>query len=481
MNRHIVTLAAALMFALPGLIAQAQRQPSPSTIPAGVSGHDYLVAQAHRFAAMAEDMEVMKSILDEALEAAYGRSPLLGIDATGALVEKPQGGQTRIPDALVAYLEGHGVVYQLTAPRLFEEPEKKKADTVAAKSVTRWEATRQRLEGKTDASAQAQADAPRKSWPLGFEVRYPRTRPTKSILVEGLLDMLAENGHNFRELKPDEQVSIAITFSKDEKPVDGRQKAGGQASFGGYATGMPGGSAPYNSMGMGGGEYAGEMEEDSMMGPGPGGMMGSGGMMGAMGASDEEGGYGDMGMGMGGMEGAGGMSEMYGMSSGMGFGSAANAGDLHLRQGNYQKAVEAYEKVIGNAVKADPYKHTPASQHVPLYQKLIQALVGNAQYGEAQQLMKAVEEARAKPAGSGDAGSRFPTRLVVSATKADLDQVAAGKMTRQEFDKRATVEYVDPHAVKAEEQKAPLTSFPGPPALNQPAEVPEFGSRPERR
>lgn len=465
MKRLIVTLVGALLTALPAPTAQAQpeRFSSPGAndievmaLPgpradAGSTWQTAAESATKRNAALTEDMEIMTRILDEAMEAAYGR-PLFGIDATGALVKSTQGRRSRVPDALAAYLEGHGVVYQLTAPRLFEEPEKKKTDDDAAESVTRWEATRLRIQGKTDTSVKAQADAPGKTWPRGFEVRHSHARPTKSLLVEGLLDMLAENGHNFRELKPDERVTVAITFSKEEESsAGGGQNPGGQAA--GYGGGMYGGSAGYGSMGMFGEEDSGGMEE--MMGSG---MMGPGGMMEG---GDEEGDFEGTGMRMDsgmGMDMGSGMgmgmdttdSMMGGMSSA--YGSAADAGDLHLRQGNYQKAVETYEKVIRNAVKADPYKHTPASRHVPLYQKLIQALVGNAQYAEARELMEAIEDGRAKPGAGGKTGSQFPARLVVSANKSDLDQVAEGKMTRQEFDKRATVEYVDPQAVKAGEQ-----------------------------
>lgn len=114
--------------------------------------------------------------------------------------------------------------------------------------------------------------------------------------------------------------------------------------------------------------------------------------------------------------------------------------------------------VARSAVKADPYKQKPTRKHVPMYQKLIQALVGNAQYAEAQQLMEAIKDAQAEPSASEKPGPRFPARLVVSATKSQLDQMAAGKMTRQEFDKQAIVEYVNPHPVKAKQDEAATRS-----------------------
>jgi hypothetical protein len=101
--------------------------------------------------------------------------------------------------------------------------------------------------------------------------------------------------------------------------------------------------------------------------------------------------------------------------------------------------------------------------------------VGTGDYGKAEQLMEAVKNAQAQPRASEHPGPKFPARLVVSVTKAELDQVAAGKMTRQEFDEQATVDYIDPSRQQAEEEGMTYSTPPGPAAVDEGA--PERGRR----
>ena len=122
------------------------------------------------------------------------------------------------------------------------------------------------------------------------------------------------------------------------------------------------------------------------------------------------------------------------------------SGDLHMRQKNYRRAVEAFE----NALKVAPDQpRKPA-----IARKLIGAYVAAGDLKNAEKWIAFLKKQR--PTGSDSqndacqsAGWRLiplPARLTVSVVKSRLDELAAGKMKREELNQHATVDYFNPPA-----------------------------------
>ena len=199
---------------------------------------------------MAEDLEIMGAVLRSALTEAYSkpmvqpvtrRSRLSGwsrqfgieVELEGSAV--PSIGR---PDG--AYLPGYGVVYQLTldvpAPerRSSEDAAEnggdpqlgpvqvetlegldvlvvrgQKADVDRAMKIIasgEWKDTARRLRGEPPAQSPTNVA---EAWQM----------PSADDLVDKLLDVLAENAGNFRHLKSQDRLSVAITFPRSKAPA----------------------------------------------------------------------------------------------------------------------------------------------------------------------------------------------------------------------------------------------------------------------
>jgi RNA polymerase sigma-70 factor (ECF subfamily) len=297
--------------------------------------------------------------------------------------------------------------------------------------------------------------------PLGLELDWGV--PTKDDLVDTLLEVLAENAGNLHHVEPQDRLTVAITFPRSKWPaagrggytdygVEGRVFFGAESATGGYGFGVYGeeGGADYGGYEAYGDEYApgryggasaygSESVED-----------GEYGMSGAM--YDEYGGE-MYGAGMDEDAGHGAymyMEEMYGSSrrtSRRASGSSEVAGDLHMRQGNYRRAIEAYEQ----ALHALSEQSTAAGRKATgaVMRKMIQAY---AALGDLEKARTMIEEALASQPKreDRDAPSKpghaipLPARLVVTVSKSQMDEFAAGKMTRDELGKHATVHYFNP-------------------------------------
>jgi hypothetical protein len=135
-------------------------------------------------------------------------------------------------------------------------------------------------------------------------------------------------------------------------------------------------------------------------------------------------------------------------------------GDLHLKQGQNQQALEAFSKAL-TALDAEWKKMDLSSGEdqavaqmqqrlAELYTKQAQAQLAAGRSDEARQLLDKAKAAKeqagktaaekppvtAKPGG----GPALPARLTVSAPKRLLDQVGTGKISFEEFRKEAKVE-----------------------------------------
>lgn len=138
-------------------------------------------------------------------------------------------------------------------------------------------------------------------------------------------------------------------------------------------------------------------------------------------------------------------------------------GNLHVRQNDYKKAIEAYEKALGQSFISEDgfvfYKRgdlLPANSFSPknrrLMQRLGQSHIGAGNFDKARQVLDYLSRAEAAASKTREQDSlQFPAQLVVSIKKADLDAIASGKIKSEEFKKRASVRYFDPGEVQPDE------------------------------
>jgi hypothetical protein len=135
------------------------------------------------------------------------------------------------------------------------------------------------------------------------------------------------------------------------------------------------------------------------------------------------------------------------------FATLENLGDLHLKQGQPDKAIEAYIKAAAAAEQESTDKNESSSRDRASHAltRLAQAYLAAGKMDEARRAMDRAqvvreekEESPAKTApGTNNKAPEFrgPARLTVSAPKKLLDLVGNGQMSMDEFRKRVTAEY----------------------------------------
>lgn len=370
---------------------------------------------------IAEDLEILGEVIRAALEGLYARLgtvryvdglqdvyvsvmpnpyrqrgvageittyPAFGpaVGSGGVTVQRPEG----------VFLPGYGVVYQvrIDVPPPEEEHRKgpaKDADEDSAASRS-WENAKRSLRGQAPLE------------PLGLELNWGV--PTKAELVNTLLDTLAENVEHIRNSEPEERLTVAITFPRSKRPAADYYSDYGEE-----------GGASYSQQGAEGSEYEGDY----------------GAYGGAAGYDFDE------------------LAERGYVSPGTARDYIARAppacishelsGDLHMRQHNYSMAIEAFKKAVEATGSSKARR--------PLVRKLIQAHVAA---GELEKAQKLIEEARAAESQSENDSSSpaasqaipLPAKLILSVARSQLEEVASGKMKREELNKHATVHYFNP-------------------------------------
>jgi tetratricopeptide (TPR) repeat protein len=285
-------------------------------------------------------------------------------------------------------LNGQGVIYTATMPPPPRDPRPQEAG-VDSKTVSEWEQARRQLRGEKP------------------EPEKPGGDKKNPSLADVLLKSLADNGHHFTQLADGESLTVVITFREPEPTPFLRRTR--------YPDGSSSGAA--GAAGGEGGAF-----------PTPG----RGGPAGAAGGSSTGGGL----MGRSGDD--GGSPDKKPPSSAREY---ELLGDLHLKQENWSKAIDAYKKAV---------EYNPEPKQVAvLYQKLARSHLGQAPDNhEAYQkvIEKGMEWLRLAQGeaakASQPAPSPLPAKLIVSAPKKLLDQAGAGKVSFEEFKKAATVEYL---------------------------------------
>lgn len=270
-----------------------------------------------------------------------------------------------------AYLPGVGVVVQgfMPEPALQYEA---KVEERGKEKLDEWELARRALRGIPEEEEK-------------YQTINIISKPTHPELAAQLTEVIRKNAKRIRGLQPDDQISVAITFTPNAQP----------AAFAGVAM------LNLNAHGDMGSLYPLEGYDEADMyeggesgyGPGvPGGEGDSGGYGEAFEEYGEDYGAGEYGGGFG--EGAG-----YGEMMGMGM-SALSQGDLHLRRGDYAKAAGAFTQEIESRlkIKVKDIASTSLEKLAPVepqLKKLSQARIANGEFEQAKELLEIIQKVSA--------------------------------------------------------------------------------------
>lgn len=270
-----------------------------------------------------------------------------------------------------AYLKGHGVIFNLTLP----PPRDSKPSTTkpATKPLTEWQRLRKEMRGeKMDPD-----DIP--------EARLPE----EPNLVDTILKLMAENGHNFSQLGENENLTVIVNFR------DTGSKPGGAAATDFFYYDPSSFSIIYPVADL---VVPVAPTESTQTAP---------------------------------------------PSSPSSSRDYELLGDLHAKQGQNAEAIKAYETAVSKISNQNP------SDVATLYRKLASAYLTQKQDEKAKEAMtNAVEWSKKQPGWtmslrwSTSSPASLPFKLIISAPKKLLDQVGGGKMSFEDFKKAATVEQV---------------------------------------
>lgn len=215
-----------------------------------LAADDEAVSDPEEANALAEDMEVLSTIIHENLGTTYRQAVTPAL--TGNERKDPHTNSTvanlltgvTIAEPLFDYLPGHGVSIQLRVPAL--QPDPPEESDLASSEPSRWEATRKRLRSGQSARVvwatsckECHGQLPSREnafsqqyyydfyqffnksggfdhkgidglhqWMLGGRV----ARPTQATVIQSVIDTLAENGHHLRGLQPDERVTVSLSY-----------------------------------------------------------------------------------------------------------------------------------------------------------------------------------------------------------------------------------------------------------------------------
>jgi tetratricopeptide (TPR) repeat protein len=338
------------------------------------------------------------------------------------------------------YLQRHGVVY--TAGLLVHYLETAKPSSQPAqKPLSEWERVRKEMRGE-------QSQAPSQ-----------RLTQARESLADALVRMLAENGHNFSSLAPDENVTVAVTLRQGMDCALCHKMAVSEpiSHWKGFVEGFVDVTREATS---GSGNLIRDVERQAAN-------KGSS-IVGKLEQAPTQ-----MNRGRPSTEPE----------------NQALLGDLQMKQGRYKEAVEAYRKaleVLGNTaddaqVAAKLLQTGLADQSALQQQVLITELAAKLAQaslagGDEDKTLKALEQLGASHkrieslykkilekkdrAQSGQSAARngqieLPAKLVVSARKRLLDQVGEGNISLADFKKAASIEFLTFPGTKSPVQAKP--------------------------
>lgn len=181
------------------------------------------VQQDGQLKELAEDMEVFATIVRENTESVFRTATL----------ESPA--DNSVGEPLFDYLPGSGVIVQLRIPTISSHTTQ--ATGTKPPKISRWEATRRRLRGNVinapffrDTCTECHVASP-ELWRHFTQRDYYKVadrfhrlplyqwmqkgmiaRPAPPVLVQAMIQTLAENGHHVRGLQQDERITITLSY-----------------------------------------------------------------------------------------------------------------------------------------------------------------------------------------------------------------------------------------------------------------------------
>ncbi|HEV3144259.1 MAG TPA: hypothetical protein VGZ47_10270 [Gemmataceae bacterium] len=308
-----------------------------------------------------------------------------------------------------SYLKGYGVAFQMVLP-----PQRnvlKEAAAPKGQTVSDWEKARRELHGEKAEPA--------------------KTAPQSPSLADVLLKVLAENGKHFEYLPENESLTVVVTF-RGQSPIHSYGGGRSGPSMGGGFKGM--------SSGMGPGVGSGASSPGALSAPG-GAPAGGSGPRNTSGSSSGPAPPVPLG--------PGGSQADFIATIGRDY---ELLGDLHVRQGKINEAIDAFSKAV-NAAKTATIAQ-PAGEDAKanvervkqrvrdLSVKLARVLLDAGRVDEAQKAL--VMDTQIKvlpPSASGAPPVPLPAKLTISAPKRLLEAVGSGKISYDEFRKQATIDY----------------------------------------
>jgi hypothetical protein len=306
------------------------------------------------------------------------------------------------------YLEGHGVVYTVTLPPPPAAPQQ--SPKAPGKPLTDWDRARKEIRGE-------KVEAPQ---------RAPARRRT---LTEVILRTLAENGHHFTQLPEDESITVVVTFRRPQHAADGSLTLFGLSALAAQHSPIGPLNSAYSLLGAGANNAADPSapQTANRANNGRAGQSRSHLAPNALAGGYEEGNPPET-------------ARDYEL-----------LGDLHVKNGRYEEAMRAYR----NAAAKDKDPQRLAG----LYLKIASLELSAAKNEEAArktaeralqflQVLQRVERPQTKntaqsaPPASGAAAGPAASKLIITAPKRLLDQVATGRIDFEAFRKAVRVQHV---------------------------------------
>jgi hypothetical protein len=292
------------------------------------------------------------------------------------------------------YLKGHGVIFTVTLPPQ-QNPKPDAAVSPPEKPLTEWERVRKEVRGEK-------------------VVATAKTKKNPSVL-DTLLRVLAENGTHLAQLGPDETITIVVTFRESESA-----KNAGLNPF--YKWSLVPNTIDLRNLDPLQFRLGNDPAGDDLVHI-------------IRAATDPE----TNEKGTQPKEATGGKAKEVPAA----VKDNLLLGDLNFKQGKHKEAEKAYLSAL-KLLESNP---DDAALH-QVYQALAQTYLADGKTADAMNYIEkalAIEKkasVAAPPKKEATPPSTVPVKLIVSAPKKLLDQVAAEKISLEEFKKQATVEYI---------------------------------------